>query len=379
MRNLLISFVILASFFCSCCTAQVPLDEDEIRFDFGMIEKGIEWLDFINSGADDEAIKSFFMAEVAPTGGCQSIIHHWERFMKWDNEEFFSFIMEALGRIPSDKPTHQEDGTLTMFGQRRKLWKEALGDTGQARSNLEALKKADFALSLNHAKNFLPAEAKLKADFYIVLFGHSNAFSVGEENGFDLLQLPRKVDGGVDIEAVIRLFAHELHHTGFSSIRDTFISEIKEPERILLLGILAAEGMPTHFIDEPSLLQELEDPDLESIRRMEVDDWKKHSALLTDLYRTAEADIKRNLEGSLSQKEILEYWMSGAKGAAYVLGANMFSVIEEYLGLEKAVSVAADYRDFLTIYNSAARLGIEKGVDLFLFEEGLAQKLSAYK
>ena len=80
--------------------------KDIVTIDFGMVERGIEWLEFINAGKDDEAVKDFFMTKVAPTKGCQAIIHHWARFMKWDEEELstgYTFaeryeVIEELGK-----------------------------------------------------------------------------------------------------------------------------------------------------------------------------------------------------------------------------------------------------------------------------------------
>ena len=92
--------------------------KDIVTIDFGMVERGIEWLEFINAGKDDVAVKDFFMTKVAPTKGCQAIIHHWARFMKWDEEEFYKFIITAMDRMPTKKKIKKEDGTVTMFGRR---------------------------------------------------------------------------------------------------------------------------------------------------------------------------------------------------------------------------------------------------------------------
>ena len=83
---------------------------DLVTIDFEMVEKGIQWLEFINTGADDKAIKKYFMSHVAPTNGCQAIIHHWARFKEWNNETFYQFIMTAMERIPTDKKFKKEDG-----------------------------------------------------------------------------------------------------------------------------------------------------------------------------------------------------------------------------------------------------------------------------
>lgn len=350
---------------------------DRVTIDFKMVEKGIEWLDFISTGASNEAIKKYFMTHVAPTNGCQSIIHHWARFMEWNNETFYKFIMTALGWIPTDEKAKNADGSLTALGRRRELWLKALKNTKQLKKELENLKTIDFQQqSVQMAKKYLPAEAVLEGHFYFVLFGHSTAFSVGKENGFDFLQLPMKADGTIDIRELITTLAHELHHTGFDYLIKKNMKDIKNEVNILLLGILAAEGMPTYFIDRPwKHLKEYKSRE-NSLYHEVAADWENHSKRLKDLYKEAEKDIRLNLEGKIGQKEVMTKWMSGYKGAGYVLGADMIGVIDQYLGRKAALDLASDYRRLLIIYNRAARKAAMKGKRIFIFDDELAEKIS---
>jgi hypothetical protein len=354
-------------------------DNDIVTVDFTMAERCLTWLEFINTGANNMAIREYFMKNVAPTKGCQSIIHHWERFKKWDEDEFYKFIMTALDKMPHEEEIHSKDGSLTMFGRRRLLWKNALYDPEQLRDDLEMLKEInlkDDAFSL--AKKHLPEKTIIENDFYIVLFGHSSAFSVGKENGFDLLQLPKNEKGDIHADEVIRIFAHEMHHTGFDYWIRKNLATVKNQDKLLLIGILAAEGMPTYFIDQPyNHLQEYKSKE-DSIYQEVASDWERYTARLNNLYREAEEHIRLNLEGKLGQKEIMEIWMSGAKGAAYVLGADMLSIIDHYLGHDKAVQVAIDYRQFLKIYNQAAKKAHEQGRSCFIFNQELAERISRY-
>lgn len=80
----------------------IKRDKDTVTVDYPMAERAIDWLEFINTGPDNKAIKQYFMTKVAPTKGCKPIIHHWRRFMKWNNDEFLKFIMGALNKIPTD-------------------------------------------------------------------------------------------------------------------------------------------------------------------------------------------------------------------------------------------------------------------------------------
>jgi hypothetical protein len=356
--------------------SQSTTPPDRVTIDFEMVGKGIEWLEFISSGASAEAIKKYFMTNVAPTRGCQSIIHHWARFMAWNDETFYKFIMTALDLMPTDEKIKNKDGSLSALGRRRELWLKALKNTNILKKDLENLKTIDFnRQSIQMAKKYLPEEAVLETDFYFVLFGHSTAFSVGKENGFDFLQLPKKADGSIDIGELTTTFAHELHHTGFGYVMKKNMKDVKNEGNILLLGILVAEGMPTYFIDQPWKHLEEYKTRTNSLYHEVAADWERHSQRLEELYKAAEKDILSNLEGKIAQKELMEKWMSGYKGAGYVLGADMIGVIDKYLGQKAALDLALDYRRLLIVYNQAARKAAQKGNKIFIFDEDLAEKI----
>ncbi|MFW6160200.1 MAG: DUF5700 domain-containing putative Zn-dependent protease [Acidobacteriota bacterium] len=376
---IIISVIILFFIQCKSQVENNRLAEETVTVDYKMAEKAIEWLEYIKSEPGPEKIKQYFMTEIAPTEGCQSIIRHWKRFREWDDEIFFNFIMEALGKIPTDKSVKNEDGSPTSFGMRQRLWLYALNNTGKLREDLSKLKEArvrDAALEL--AGKYLPDEADISNRFYVVLFGASSAFSVGDENGYDLLQLPKTPDGEVYVDNVIQTFAHEMHHSGFNNCTNKYMSDVKNKDRIMLAGILAAEGMPTHFINRVRENLSLMKSSPSEMHRMLTSQWEENLSRLSELYREAEKDIQLNMRGEIGQKEIFEEWMSGLQGPAYVLGSDMFSVIEKYLGLEEAKEVAKDYRRFLSIYNRAAEKAKAKGEDLFLFDKTLAEQLEKF-
>jgi len=353
--------------------------EQTVTVDYQMAEKAIEWLEFIKDEQDLEKIKKYFMTEVAPTEGCRSIIKHWQRFRNWNEDIFFNFIMEALNRIPTDKSLKNEDGSLTPFGLRQSLWLQALNNTERLRADLKRLKGAKLReAALDLARKYLPEEADISNRFYVVLFGASSAFSVGEENGYDLLQLPKGPDGQLDLQNIVETFAHEMHHSGFLNCTDQHMSEVKNKERIMLPGILAAEGMPTHFINRVKENLHLLKSSPNEISRQLASQWEENLSRLPELYQEAEKDIELNMKGEIGQKEIFEKWVSGLQGAAYVLGSDMFSVIERYLGLEEAKNVARDYRLLLSVYNAAAEKARAAGENLFMFDKEQVRELETF-
>jgi len=355
-------------------------EEDMVTVDYEMAERALEWLEYINTGADEQSIRQFFLERVASTKGCQAIIHHWARFRKWDEEEFFRFIMEALGRIPVELAEKGDRRAAASLERRMKFWEYALANPARIKRDLEDMKKTDLkkaAVAL--ARRYLPDDAVVRNDFYFVLFGASTAFSVGKENGFDLLQLPKTKDGRLDVDQIVLTLAHELHHSGFSECVERNTPRIQEDERIMLLGILAAEGMPTYFINKPfEYLEEMKSSGIEFNNSL-AQEWGNNLSRLAELFREAEKDIHLNFEEVIGQKDIFEKWMGGLQGPAYALGSAMFSTIEKNLGLDSARLVPRNILEFLVIYNKAADKENRKGSRCFIFDRKLVDQIARYR
>ncbi len=374
---ILLSAVMLSS--CASDRKDDSGDLENVTVDYEMAERTIDWLEYIDSGADEESVRRFFFDQVAPTAGCRVIISHWARFMEWDNETFYQFILKALDRTPTDDSLYNDDSSLTRFGQRRALWQAAMKNTDKLRQDIQSLKDMNAReRAFKIAKEHLPEDAKLSNQFYVVLFGASSAFSVGERNGFDLLQLPKNPDGSVNTQRTLRTFAHEMHHSGFSYLSERDLGKLGEAGELLLVGLLTAEGMPTWFINKTmEHLDELEQSADPSDRELAAD-WRRHLGRLPQLYREAESEIKSALGSAEAVKGMFQRWMGGMQGPAYVLGADMMSVIERNLGANQAYALAADFRKLLVTYNRAALKANSEGDSLFVFDQKLAEDIAEF-
>ena len=185
--------------------------------------------------------------------------------------------------------------------------------------------------------------------------------------------------GKLDLEQIIKTIAHELHHAGFMTALSPAMSGVKNRERLQLLGILAAEGMPTYYIDHMnSVLDEYQGSD-DAVKNKVAQDWIRHSDRIEELFHKAEKDLWANLAGKLEPADLMSRWMAGYKGPAYVLGAKMVETIDRHLGRETAVSIASDYRKLVKLYNQAVRSAESRGEKgNFLFSEELADLLSDF-
>lgn len=371
--------LVVALIALACSQYRTTTHGDSVDVDFSMVEKGVVWLELIKGGADERTIKDFFMREVASTPGCKSIIRHWRRFMKWDDEEFYRFIMEALGRVACNDPIRDAEGNLTSFGRRRAFWQAALDEPNRIRRDLEELRAVgivDTALALT--KSYLSAEAVIRNKFSVVLFGGSSAYAVGNVNGFDLLQMPKQEDGSIDIGSVIRTFAHEMHHTGIRYCQKRHMAGVRHKDRLGLVARLVNEGIPIYYINQTKHRLPILEKSVNLTQQADARDWKRHLSRLSEIYAEAERDIRNNLDGKISDEQIMATWMTGSQGQAYVLGSDMISIIDSQLGRGAVLEVASDYRQLLVVYNRAARLAGQAGLSCYVFDDELANLVAAF-
>jgi hypothetical protein len=373
MKKTIVITAIIVFFIASVVTTLHARAPHQVDVNFKMVEKGISWLEFINTGAEPSAVKDYFMTHVAPTAGCKSIIRHWARFMEWNNEIFYEWIAKAIGLSPTKEPLKKKDGTLTSLGNCKKLWTKALKNTEGMKKHLKLLKDKNLKReAIDFALKNLPPGTTLKADFHFVLFGYSTAFSIGNENGYDFLQLSLNEKGNPDVEELVTTMAHELHHTGVSSLTNLYMKDIKNKHRIILVGVMTAEGMATYLIDRPFEKLEAYKKSRSNVYRQVAKDWEKHSARIDELYKEAERDIRLCIEEKADKNKLFNHWLGGVKGAAYILGSHLLSVIDKHLGRDAVLELAKDYRYLLQVYNKAAAIANKKGEKRFIFDSRLA-------
>ncbi|MFC1529672.1 DUF5700 domain-containing putative Zn-dependent protease [Gemmatimonadota bacterium] len=348
--------------------------ENVVTIDFEMAETMIDWLESAAAGVPEDSLRSRFFEEIAPTLGCQAIIWHWARFREWNEELFYDFILEGMGLKEGEGPLVDDQGIMTSLGKRRSLWTAALAAPDRLRELLHSLREAELRRpAARLATKYLPRDTDITNEFYVVLFGGSSAFSVGDVNGYDLLQMPLDHQGNLDIPEIERTFAHELHHTGFSNSAGFGMQDLEDSSSIDLIGLLVVEGMATRLVSRT-------DDHLEHYRtapganaRGIARDWDRLLPQLPDLYRQAERDIRRNFEGEVDLTTLLGYWVEGYQGPAYILGSDMIALIEDNLGRKVLRSLPSDYRLFLDIYNRAAEKAARRGEEVFLFDTALVE------
>ncbi len=256
----------------------------------------------------------------------------------------------------------------------KKLWKKFLKNPAKYKKILESLKSLNLrSKAMLKAGNYLPGKLKTNISLSVVLFGHALAFSVNNSAAVDLLQIPLEKKGKLIPGELIDTIAHEIHHIGFNYYSNKGMESVPNRELISLVGLLASEGIPTYYIDKPFLKLKRFRKRKDILYKRIYLDWIYNRGRLDELYREAEEDIMEGLRGNLSLKAIILKWDLGVKGPVYILGADMISVIDKYLGQEKVMEIIGDYRKLLSIYNLAAEIG-----GRFKFKKKLAVYLSNF-
>ncbi|MDQ7816915.1 MAG: DUF5700 domain-containing putative Zn-dependent protease [Melioribacteraceae bacterium] len=348
-------------------TLYCRISNDSIVFNFEMAENTISFINYARFEPDLKKVKERFYQSIATTDGYRCLIKHLSRFNQWDDEKYFDYLINVTGIVNGNVQNVNDKNDIA-----KKIWKKAFIQTDSLKKIIEKLKEYELnSKALILARKYLPLESNINISFFFIIHGSTPAFSLGKSNAIDLLHIPKKKDGEPDIERLITIIAHEIHHSGFFDYIQKNNPGCLTDNRFTLLGTMVAEGMPTYYINQmPDKLNELKNSD--SVFDLEVaKDWEKYGSNLITLFKKAEIDIKRNLDNSLIQDEIFNDWMKGAQGAAYVLGANMFYIIDKYLGLEYAIEVLKDFKKLLAVYNQAVYLAQNDSKTFFLFDNEL--------
>ena len=360
-------------------TANLLMPGIREKVDFSMAEKSIEWIKLIKGGSSKAEQKIFFNNNILITSGAGSIKKYWNSITESDIPELNTYFFHLLKKREPGKKWNFNILTKEWYRRSRGLFLKVYKKPDFYNKVLERLKKYDIAgEALKLAGECLPDINLDDIKIEFIFFGHSLAFSVENMCVYDFLQLPVDKKGNIYISEVIQTLAHEIHHLGFKRIANNKMNGVVNTEKLSLIWMLSTEGIPTFYIDKPfEKINEFKKRKDILYKRI-ASDWEKHRENLKGLYIEAENDISLALKGKLSLSAINWKWNEGVKGAVYVLGSDMVSVIDEFLGKDAVMDVMADYRKLIKIYNNAVKAGNRAGRELYVFSDKIGGMVSDF-
>jgi Putative zinc dependent peptidase (DUF5700) len=245
----------------------------------------------------------------------------------------------------------------------RARWIAFYPDLSRYERRLQQLESANLPrlidAGVNYAQSWLPPDWKIP-DFYLPIIpnGGSNAFTIGNAQGYDFLQLTEGKAGGLDEERLVGTIAHESHHLGMRSTPPPSLSSA-DALAYQVVSLCVPEGVATEFISGPPAGRAPAVPGVPfHILTADVSEvWKKLVNEEDDILNHQVALLGRARAGRLTEDslaaELRDYWLSGSLGRAYVLGADMFGAIYLAFGRGGVFSVMQDPRRLFEAYNAA--------------------------
>lgn len=199
--------------------------------------------------------------------------------------------------------------------------------------------------SLKAALAYLPKEAVVRTKIHFIFGGHSDAYTVGED---DVVLNVSIFLGNLRYLEVI--LPHELHHMGLSSVefQKKVAKDTKEEKLNLLLGGTKGEGLATYVM-------------YQTAKAREYEDWTEHFQErlrgVEKHFQAVEAELLETVQGAgLSSKEELYDELFSRIGPAYFVGCRMAEAIEETLGRDALIELMPrPPAEFFLAYNVAAK------------------------
>ncbi len=360
---------------CSIFHGRQSPQTNQIEIDYSMPLEVYEWLRLLKLDNDYLDVKDYFLTKVVNTPGCKAALRYLNNFIDIDGKEFYKLIIEAL-YASSEKKIYKFDGYFTSYGRMKNIWLSKLAEPQSILEIINTLNEFDLAeKSEKLLKKYLPEDALINTTFYFYVYGDIESPLMGMKHGIDLFNLPVNDNENIEFEKIINKIAHGAFYDSFEMYADNVDKNILTKDKIYLVRMLAKSGLASYFFKDNNE-SFLHNSNYYMYDYPEV--WENQYKRLPELYILADRDLQNCLKGKISRKEIVDYWLKGKVTPASILGFDMVSKIDKYLGLDKAVEAVKDYRKLMFYYDRASKAAYLQRKDVHQFDKQLAYDLAFY-
>ncbi|SFF40461.1 DUF5700 domain-containing putative Zn-dependent protease [Thermoflexibacter ruber] len=241
------------------------------------------------------------------------------------------------------------------------FWKKAFENIEQFNRDVLLLEKTNLAVliqkGVKYAQKWLPSSMQIP-DFYFFIHpnGGSPAFAINGSQGYDFFQLDRDDKGNIDVQKLIDVISHESHHLGLNPQSISFKSN-KDSLAYTYLMTFVAEGTATKFVDNMpgGFVPKVRKTRIRNWDTRVANIWKDYTLQEKKLFERFESDLAKIYAGEYNKDSIQfymhQYWLSGYKGRAYFLGAELFGAVYQAFGKKKLFYVMENPKYLLAYYN----------------------------
>ena len=257
---------------------------------------------------------------------------------------------EAIGKMYGDPSLAFSDDDFKKFILSGSLKQKA----SELQVTLDRWKKVDLQLSATRVLQYLPQNAAIKAKVFPVIKPRPNSFVFEPSTNPAIFLYLDPAQSAAKFENTV---AHELHHIGLASIGPVYDSRIAGlPERAQEAAVWMGA-----FGEGLAMLAAAGGPDVDPHAASSDEDrarWRRDLDNFDSDLKSVNAFFEDTLSGKLSDKQAVTEKASsffGVQGPWYTVGYRMAVIVEKRFGRPALIQTMLDPRQFLKLYNQAAR------------------------
>lgn len=317
---------------------------------------------------------------VLDTKPYQIMFQHYNRSWRPNHlpeQVFKRMILSLKFKEQYNKGENQRADAMLVF------WQREYENLDLYKKNLLLLEKIKLSKliqkGVSDAQKWLPSSMKIP-DFYFIILpnGGSTAFAINGNQGYDFFQLDKTQDGLIDIQRLIDVIAHESHHLGLKTKQKPLKSS-KDSLAYQFLMTFVAEGTASKFVDNlpGGRIPKISKKDSRNFDFAIKHIWEQYSEDEQAIFASFETDFEKIYNGIYNydsvQYRMTTYWLSGLKGRAYFMGAELFGAIYNAFGKQKLFDVMEDPTLLLKTYNTAVAILNKKKIKAIPLSSWLIQ------
>ncbi|GKU27503.1 DUF5700 domain-containing putative Zn-dependent protease [Clostridium folliculivorans] len=203
----------------------------------------------------------------------------------------------------------------------------------------EAIEKA-----INLASMYLPKKISEDCTIYLLYGVRGTGITLGNEMAIDICDEYLSRDGYINVERLINLIAHELHHIEVNKLlnkRKEKENNVKKQILFDFIGELMSEGVAYYYLPSPYN----KDGILST-------NWNNNIRNIDNILFEVSNYVEKILDGQIAKlNDIGQLFNDGLKG--YTAGFTMVKLIDQTLGKEKVLSCLEDCFMFIEAYNQS--------------------------
>lgn len=349
----------------------------KVETDISACKTVLEVLESMRSGKAKAEVEKQ-LSNMLSTKAYQTMFRHYNRSWRPNHlpEDVFKRMILSL-KFPEEYKMgeNQRADAMLIF------WKKAYEHLDKFKSDIELLSRVNLTSliqqGVSDAQKWLPSSMKIP-DFYFFIHpnGGSTAFAINGSQGYDFFQLDRDKNGDIDVQKLIDVISHESHHLGLEP-KATAFKNVKDSLAYNFLMTFVAEGTASKFVDNMpgGFIPKVSKGRTKNFDSTIANIWNSYTKNEKELFNQFEDDFQKIYSGVFNSDSIQarrsSYWLSGQKGRAYFIGAELFGAIYSAFGKKTMFYVMEEPRLLLKYYNRAIQKLTKKHTGLIMLNDWL--------